>query len=119
MLALRENVYVRVVVFSLQIRWVCFIFLNIYNRMLHDNKSWVEEAANAELAVKAINQLKPAFAIVCGDLVHAYPSNPKVQSSQIKVLSLFFFFLCFSCFRDTHGHSFAAPTYRELNRPAS
>eukprot|EP00457_Paulinella_chromatophora_P011406 gb/GEZN01011545.1/.p1 GENE.gb/GEZN01011545.1/~~gb/GEZN01011545.1/.p1 ORF type:complete len:352 (-),score=45.98 gb/GEZN01011545.1/:94-1041(-) len=54
--------------------------------MLRENKSWEEEIGTAQLAVQRLNRLrpKPAFAIVCGDLVHAYPDNPNVQDQQIK-----------------------------------
>jgi 3',5'-cyclic AMP phosphodiesterase CpdA len=53
--------------------------------------NWAEERATAELAVAHINRLRPKFAIVCGDLVHAAPSgtpgpngfDPKAQAAQV------------------------------------
>mmetsp|Transcript_24789 Transcript_24789/g.74359 ORF Transcript_24789/g.74359 Transcript_24789/m.74359 type:complete len:190 (+) Transcript_24789:89-658(+) len=36
---------------------------------------WEQEAAMLDLAVAKINELKPKFAIVCGDLVHEFPAG--------------------------------------------
>ena len=40
-----------------------------------------------ELAVKYINKHKPKFAIVCGDLVNAYPKKEKLKkrAEEVKV----------------------------------
>jgi 3',5'-cyclic AMP phosphodiesterase CpdA len=38
--------------------------------MFTDNRDFVQDAANFEFAVAAVNRLKPAFVVVTGDLVH-------------------------------------------------
>lgn len=38
--------------------------------MFSDNREFVQDAANFELAVTAVNRLRPAFVVVTGDLVH-------------------------------------------------
>lgn len=38
--------------------------------MFTDNRDFAQDAANFELAVNAVNRLRPAFVVVTGDLVH-------------------------------------------------
>jgi len=38
--------------------------------MFNENKDFVQDAANFEFAVAAVNRLKPAFVVITGDLVH-------------------------------------------------
>ncbi len=38
--------------------------------MFTDNKDFVQDAANFEFAVTAVNRLRPAFVVITGDLVH-------------------------------------------------
>ena len=38
--------------------------------MFTDNKDFVQETANFEFAVAAVNRLKPAFVVITGDLVN-------------------------------------------------
>lgn len=38
--------------------------------MFTENRDFVQDAANFEFAVKAVNRLKPAFVVITGDLVH-------------------------------------------------
>lgn len=38
--------------------------------MFTDNRDFVQDAANFEFAVTAVNRLKPAFVVITGDLVH-------------------------------------------------
>ncbi len=38
--------------------------------MFTDNKDFVQDAANFEFAVAAVNRLRPAFVVITGDLVH-------------------------------------------------
>jgi 3',5'-cyclic AMP phosphodiesterase CpdA len=38
--------------------------------MFTENKDFVQDAANFEFAVAAVNRLKPAFVVITGDLVH-------------------------------------------------
>ena len=38
--------------------------------MFTENKDFVQDAANFEFAVTAVNRLKPAFVVITGDLVH-------------------------------------------------
>src|SRR4051812_24606349 len=42
--------------------------------------TWEREMQNCMMVVEKINQLKPKFVIICGDLVHAFPpSYPKTN----------------------------------------
>ena len=54
---------------------LCDTQYGMFNGNASGENNWREEAAMAELAVAHINRLKPKFAIVCGDLVHAQPSG--------------------------------------------
>lgn len=47
--------------------------------MLHADKSWDEELEMMQVAVDHINQLRPEFVIVCGDLVNAFPDGGAVK----------------------------------------
>lgn len=38
--------------------------------MFTENKDFVQDAANFEFAVTAVNRLRPAFVVITGDLVH-------------------------------------------------
>ena len=38
--------------------------------MFNENRDFVQDAANFEFAVTAVNRLKPAFVVITGDLVH-------------------------------------------------
>lgn len=38
--------------------------------MFTENRDFVQDAANFEFAVKAVNRLRPAFVVITGDLVH-------------------------------------------------
>ena len=47
------------------------------------NQSWEEERDLARQTIAHINRLKPAFVVVCGDIVNAWPdSEEKVQKDQ-------------------------------------
>ena len=56
--------------------------------MLHDNKSKdnKEETEMITLAVHHINQIKPRFVVVCGDLVNAFPHERAHQAKQARDL---------------------------------
>ncbi len=43
---------------------------------INENRSWDEDIVLLEKAVSHINQMKPKFVILCGDLVHAFPKAP-------------------------------------------
>ena len=49
--------------------------LGMHNSANGENPGWDEEEAMLRLAVDKINALRPAFAIVCGDLVHEFPEG--------------------------------------------
>ena len=56
--------------------------------MFKQDKTWAEEEALAQAAVRHINRLKPKFVVVCGDLVNALPSGPaprpEEQAAQVR-----------------------------------
>ena len=43
---------------------------------------WANEEAMLKKAIAEINRLRPAFAIVCGDLINAYPGEDGSESSE-------------------------------------
>ena len=70
---------------------VCDPQLGMFRGNAGGQHNWAEEGATAELAVAHINRLRPKFAIVCGDLVHATPNgtpgpngfDPAAQAAQV------------------------------------
>eukprot|EP00122_Pirum_gemmata_P009178 Pgem_evm1s8485 len=53
--------------------------------LLKNNESWEEEMVRSRKAVQHINRVKPAFAIVCGDLIHMSPLiYPKVSMEKVE-----------------------------------
>ena len=50
--------------------------------MFSDNRDFVQDAANFEFAVAAVNRLKPAFLIITGDLVNR--SGDAVQIAEYR-----------------------------------
>jgi len=49
-----------------------------------DPRDWKEEMVLAEESVQWINKLKPRFAIVCGDLIHSFPTDdPEIRQAQL------------------------------------
>jgi serine/threonine-protein phosphatase CPPED1 len=44
------------------------------------NADWITEETNLRLAVEAANRLRPAFVVVCGDLVHATGDSAQIDA---------------------------------------
>lgn len=45
---------------------------------------WAEEVELTKQAVEAVNQLRPRFMVLCGDLVHAMPGGDREQRNRTK-----------------------------------
>ncbi|EER12627.1 conserved hypothetical protein [Perkinsus marinus ATCC 50983] len=52
--------------------------------MFHADREWDEEVEMASRSISFINELKPKFVVVCGDLINAWPDQEGVRREQVK-----------------------------------